>query len=131
MSSLSYFICKNLKEAGYPQPYGKSIEDQRYFYLSRFEGEKIILFAFYNLENAKYDDGSVIDYAKDLVYRPTLSELIKACGDKFSALSRYDSPGITEEIHTTFQACYERNAYGHGDTPEEAVARLWLDLNKK
>lgn len=56
-------------------------------------------------------------------YCPTLDQLIEACGDNFSALvlerdggwscSAFDRPGI----------------YG-GSTPEEAVARLYLELNK-
>lgn len=55
---------------------------------------------------------------------PTLSELIGACGTGFSSLS-FSSTGWT--------------VYGVGDnqivvegaSPEEAVARLWLALNKK
>lgn len=63
---------------------------------------------------------------------PTLSELIKACGNRFDELSRDETnrggewlaiwgdnqdPSIT---HT-----------GQGQTPEEAVAKLWLQINKK
>lgn len=76
--------------------------------------------------------GTFSKYRKDIdgknvevvnVYIFTLSELIKACGkplalqiddDKCEAQSYGDRPRITET----------------GSTPEEAVARLWLALQK-
>ncbi len=55
-------------------------------------------------------------------FYPSLSELIEACGDGFFSLFRYKN-------------CYEANGdlgkEGRGITPEEAVARLWIALNKK
>ena len=55
---------------------------------------------------------------------PTLSELIEACGAK--------------NFKLTIDTFGESNAYsyiyaktGKGKTPEEAVANLWLELNKK
>ena len=55
---------------------------------------------------------------------PTLSELIEACGDSFSSLlNNFD------EWH-----CYgisNLQIFVKGKTPEEAVAKLWLELNKK
>ncbi len=56
---------------------------------------------------------------------PTLSELIEACGDSLGDLTRTDSGWMTncENIGN--------NPQTEGSTPEEAVANLWLELNKK
>ena len=72
------------------------------------------------------DKGSI---PKDLVvYVPTLSELIEACGHYFYQLTKEDDGSWT---------CASINGYpksGFGvtnfTTPEEAVAELWLALNK-
>lgn len=56
------------------------------------------------------------------VYVPTLSELIEACGEPITLWimsNRTDAQKGGTEIMET------------GTTPEEAVARLWLALNKK
>ena len=56
---------------------------------------------------------------------PTLSELIEACGDDFESL-----------IKTKTKDGYEWNARSYNyfttgfKTPEEAVVKLWLKLNK-
>lgn len=63
---------------------------------------------------------------------PTLSELIEACGERFGFLLLNQEnkmwlgreKGI-EPIHPEF------SGYKHYETPEEAVANLWLKLNKK
>ena len=56
---------------------------------------------------------------------PTLSELIKACGKGFQELKRgykhFWAWGYINNEYKSFK----------GKTPEEAVARLWLALNKK
>jgi hypothetical protein len=69
------------------------------------------------------------DDDKDTWYLlPTLSELIAACGDSFGILVKETHPEHLWEFHARKR---------HGDyscwglTPEEAVARLWLALNKK
>lgn len=55
---------------------------------------------------------------------PTLEELIKACGDAFYRLDR-------TPIGTWCAFGAEMIDDGAGDTPTEAVARLWLALNLK
>lgn len=57
---------------------------------------------------------------------PTLSELLEACGDGFCKLQKYSDSWWA----------YDKKAKLHpqkciGKTPEEAVAKLWLELNKK
>jgi hypothetical protein len=59
----------------------------------------------------------------DRVYIPTLSELIEACGN------------VDLEVRTGHSCAGQLVKMdivkGQGSTPEEAVARLWLALNKK
>ena len=61
-------------------------------------------------------------------FYPTLSELIEACGEKIWKLE-FSS---TESIWRAFSQ-NSRLLIGSckGSTPEEAVANLWLELNKK
>jgi hypothetical protein len=74
---------------------------------------------------------------KDWEY-PTLSELIEACGEEFGELSLcscmpaphnhaciWDAKAKDEMINGEHQDKWA----GRGDTPEEAVAKLWLALN--
>lgn len=55
---------------------------------------------------------------------PTLSELIEACGDEFLALKRLNA------FNTTWEAISPTKSYLE-PTPEEAVAKLYLAINKK
>ncbi len=63
------------------------------------------------------------DNGKNYHY-PTLEELIEACGDEFDFLHMTPTRGSW--------ACHSQSneAFGAGSTPTEAVARLWLALNK-
>lgn len=59
---------------------------------------------------------------------PTLEELIEACGDQFYSL--------VFALDNDWRAFSEKDqwntvATADGKTPTEAVARLWLALNKK
>lgn len=75
--------------------------------------------------NCQYCEDAFGEPEQPDVYFPTLSELIEACGKKFLWLKKdYE----TDEWYT--------EAYGLGivnicKTPEEAVANLWLALNKQ
>ena len=60
-------------------------------------------------------------------FKPTLSELIEACGDGFANL------GMALYADWKWRAV-GKGIFGAsvtGDTPEEAVAELWLRLNNK
>lgn len=63
---------------------------------------------------------------------PNLSEIIAACGDGFGSLHHFKewmaSGGEDRTIPRETES-YEFNE--KGATPSEAVARLWLALNKK
>ena len=63
------------------------------------------------------------------IYIP-LDELIEACGDKFDALGKCKDDGVSR-IVDGWIAVDEDNKRRWGKTPEEAVAKLWLALNKK
>lgn len=62
-------------------------------------------------------------------YFPTLSELIEACGENFGVLVQMLRP------ETHWLACDNEREFAkfqvRGNLPEEAVARLWLELNRK
>jgi len=73
----------------------------------------------------------------DKYYEPTLSELIKACGDDFDLLR--EPFGNPEDNHfDVFYRAFSKRSdlwspiyvdvQGEGSTPEEAVAKLWLAL---
>jgi hypothetical protein len=59
------------------------------------------------------------------VYVPTLSELIEACGDGFYSLERIHPNGTWKALAQWIAKSFT------SDTPDEAVAKLWLALNKK
>lgn len=65
---------------------------------------------------------SLEDYLKDEEknFHPSLSELIKTCGDKFTSLKKI---GENEWVASS------ENLNGiYKDSPEEAVANLWLTI---
>lgn len=62
-------------------------------------------------------------------YFPTLEELIEACGEDFIGL-RKNTDGTFASFAGN-EKYPEGSCEKHGSTPTEAVARLWLELNKK
>lgn len=98
----SYELAKKLKDAGFPQ---------RNVGLCKHE----IWGANMRRESCDCIEG-------DTATVPSLSELIEACGDNLINLTKEDtgwSTNATEEYAGDTQ----------GNTPEEAVANLWLALN--
>ncbi len=98
---MEYELAKKLKDAGFPQKTALT-----------HVGQEI---------GISEPDGS------DFVFTPTLSELIESCGDRFYSLIY---PGGKDWI------CYSAKSDDYfvtakGAIPEEAVANLWLELNKK
>ncbi len=98
---MNYELAKELKDAGFPQ-----------------KEKGTLLFK----EGIRLTDTQEY-WNENSAYAPTLSELIEACGDGFIQLERLPDRWM----------CYFINDRGwtEGKTPEEAVARLWLALNKK
>lgn len=60
---------------------------------------------------------------------PTLEELISACGDKFEGLLHFN--GKYQTNRPSLEHGHRREDWYWYTTPEEAVATLWLELNKK
>lgn len=106
---MTYELAKELKEAGFPQVNAGDGTTLWYLDPHRFG----------------YLTG---DPSDQYVKRVTLSELIEACGERFKSLWRHSGGTWTAEYGTRRIAPRRRC---DGPTPEEAVARLWLALNKK
>lgn len=66
----------------------------------------------------------------NLAYVPTLSELIEACGERFEAVAKNHAPNSGGWAATRKDKVGQLY-YSTGTTPDEAVARLWLELNTK
>ena len=98
---MDYELAKELKDAGYPEPNP-------------------------NLGRGLWAAG---DFKETGVYLPTLPELIEACGDGFDTLyrtnGRWYAIGYTRVKRIDIDGI-ELDC----NSPEEAVARLWLALNK-
>lgn len=125
---ISYELAKQLKDAGFPQEEyleGEILVNPEFPY----PADRVPVGKIWMEEHKKYKDG--------LVYAPTLSELIEACGDWFYNLLKSDdgkwhsssvSPGYKWKDSPTKQPTV---LYAHGDSPEEAVSRLYLLLHSK
>ena len=100
---MEYELAKQLKDTGFPQ------KSPRETWCTECN------------ETALY--ARCYKHKKEYIVFPTLSELIEACGDDFFRLIRADE-GIWAASDTHHYR-YESS------TPEEAVAKLWLELNKK
>ena len=103
---MNYELAQKLKDAGFPL---KKYEDTLFANLSS-EGSSPYTF--------ETEDG--------LYVYPTLEELIEACGRDFRFLERLREP----DEEGSFWAESDNHGVA-GSTPSEAVANLWLKLNKK
>ena len=102
---IDHKLAKELKEAGFPQNLGVSRDS-----------------SWVGIDNT-YNHYSL---GEDYCYIPTLSELIEACGEGFESLIRTK----TKDDYTWSARGYNYPTDGY-KAPEEAVAKLWLALNKK
>ena len=107
--AIDYQLAQALKEAGFPQSTTN---------------------VFYPCKHKVSDcDCKKFDW-KDAVYIPTLEELIEACGDDFFVLAKcIYTNGNKYKADGRSNIPYPPE--GLGKTAEEAVARLWLALNKE
>ncbi len=103
---MNYELAKQLKEAGYPQN------------------------PIWECEECKNPDCPIRQKYKNEVHIPSLSELVKACGEDLRSISRWKANSSAD----TWQVMGERGVVKYhylGSTPEIAVARFWLALNNK
>jgi hypothetical protein len=101
---MKYELAKELKEAGFPN------------------------------SELWFDDGRTIWGGTDMEpSAPTLEELIEACGNDIDHLVQkrgYPSEGRWWAVSHTVEDANGNNPEACGSIPEEAVARLWLFLQK-
>jgi len=107
---LNYKLVLELKDAGFPMD--NQVEYAREN--SREEG----------LGSCCYCGSPTLGARNDAVSIPTLSELISACGDGFGQLGAATKGFNVWQLGIRYPVAF-------GKTPEIAVARLWLELNKK
>lgn len=113
---MTYELCKKLKDAGFPQTGKGELYETEEGRLSREKMGPI---------------DSVGTYLTQVVYFPTLSELIEACGNKFEAFERHEHAQGTKWCAVGYIDGEDDVRVFTEKTPEEAVANLWLALNKK
>lgn len=119
---MNYELAKKLKDAGFPQnfKYGDYFQDGRMNEPELYQKE------------CCYPEFEPKDTKACKI--PTLSELLEACGERFCELdqcgnlSEWVARG-DENWVKKLPRCNLQLAFGL--TPEEAVANLWLKLNKK
>ena len=103
---MNYELAKRLKDAGFPQTKSQYGE----YYITGSPGTFL----------------GLIPRNDDILTFPTLEELIEACGDNLMSIDNIDSRvsmwrSVTPFPHKAF----------FGTSPIEAVAGLWLAINKK
>lgn len=108
---MNYELAKELKDAGFPQK-------DTLFVIRKKEQGLTFKNTFSNIE-----------VGDDWIAAPSLSELIDACGNDFGDLL-WNPKSKKWSAHTQKLPIQEGH-YSSGPTPEEAVAKLWLILNKK
>lgn len=113
---MKYQLVKKLKDAGFPQLDQKGK-------LATFPNLQNPV-GYYIAPDKKIGEPTL---SNEMVYVPTLSELIEACGDCGFALMQ---EGRTSWSAFTGYATDDYTKMARGSTPEEAVANLYLALKK-
>lgn len=126
---MDYELALQLKKAGYPQ---ESDDELDVFYSWGGElndlGEKMI-----EIWQLKFLKGleRATAHGKELVFAPDLRHLIRTCGDDFGQLiavkesKKFKLATVGWVAHKAASPMTEEMY----STPEEACARLWLELN--
>ena len=129
---MNYKLAKQLKDAGFPQRLNMEIDGEGY---DRCKEGRLIPGMVIDEKNA----ARVLKKGEDMgeiAYEPTLEELIEACGDEFDKLIKNygeEENKLAKEIfgEDSDWIAYAYSLTASGKTPTEAVAKLWLKLNKK
>lgn len=122
---MTYELVKELKDAGFPQHYDSRWGRFYYMYDASDNDQTLIQ---HQTDHVCYDNA--LDDSQ-LTFVPTLSELIEACGDCLSHIKKYNGNwwAVSHCGHPEHEPG-GNNLEMAEITPEEAVARLWLALNK-
>ncbi len=124
---MNYELAKQLQDAGFPMICNG---DTRYLSV---KGDFTMIYRIDDQGNYHGINNSYIGpYKEDFVPLPTLSELIEACENSLFGLSR-----MKNGTRTKWYCLYNYSLFDSSiretpeyTTPEEAVANLWLELNK-
>ena len=112
---MDYELAKRLKDAGFNF---RKVDPRHIVIESRFgeelgEDTNVMIFGFIK----------AVAFNKEWFYVPILEELISACGDGFFQLQNFYDVRVW--------VASMMGKMGRGKTPSEAVANLWISLNKK
>jgi len=114
---MDYKLAKQLKDAGFSQ-HGKG---------KNAAVGKPIKITFVTKDKKKIRIPATTAYKPPrYAYAPTLSELIEACGENFWGMNWWKNAS-EEKMWSAGNPTHQ----GHGKSPEEAVANLYLKLNEK
>lgn len=125
---MNYELALRLKEAGFPQGLYDFTRDGEHYQFRETDDVP---------ENnrtmwARYYTQEFLDkHIEELVLIPTLSELIEECGERFRWLVHEHSITTLNEWYASDGTNTWKEDAHWGITPEEAVANLYLALNKK
>lgn len=110
---MNYELCKKLKDAGFPLE-AASLAD-------------------YRTNKPSFEYGVDFIGRKGVWLYPALKKLIEECKEDFHALFRIVHVNIQDldkRWKASARAKKSTQLHTFGSTPEEAVANLWLELNK-
>ncbi len=110
---MNYQLAKQLKDAGFPVQDGHNAEERWKSWV--------------NPKN-EYCNWQASD---EYLYCPTLEELIEACPRLITERGHFALEYIEDGWLAGYSAGIGMFLSSEGATPTEAVARLWLALNKK
>jgi hypothetical protein len=118
---ISFAVARELKNAGFTQ---RNNSNSVFFINDHLKIRREDALRMWYGSKSKV--GMDLDLSKEVVYSPTLTELIEACGAPF-----YLSGTDTGHWRAANTANGDGGQTGEGETPAEAVARLWLLLEVK
>jgi hypothetical protein len=118
---ISFALARQLKDAGLTQ---RTNSNSVYFINDHLKIRREDALRMWYGDKSKA--GLDLDLSKEVVYSPTLTELIEACGAPF-----YLSCTETGHWRAANTVNAEAGRTGEVETPAEAVARLWLLLEVK
>lgn len=130
---MNYELAKKLKDAGFPQKYKQTVPNCDFAYKEGIEELKMLHIDtdtdWWLGDNYAETDMPDEVMQKDWVKCPTLSELIEELGSDFGGLHRSGDGFYAFEFHCCDE---DKGVYtGEYSYAEEAVAHLWLELNKQ